>query len=93
MISAEEQGFIRLATCLVKLQVADCRVELLVLDNGRLRIAQISKDLVVEEEASLINTLFSLALAAHAQHRFESFQFIIKEIRNRRIIYIELNIV
>ena len=76
MVAAEEQGLARLATRLVKLQVADRGVELLVLDDDRLRIAQISKDLVIEEEASLIDTLLPLALAAHAKHRFESFQFV-----------------
>ena len=75
MVAAEEQGLGGLATCLVKLQVSDCRVKLFVLDDDRLCIAKISKDLVIEEEASLIDTLLPLALAAHAKHRFESFEF------------------
>lgn len=76
MITAEEQGLGCHATCLVKLQVADCRVELLVLDDDRLCITQISKDLVIKEEASLIDTLLPLTLTAHAKHRFESFKFV-----------------
>ena len=75
MVAAEKQGLFRLATNLVKLQVSECRVKLFVLDDDRLCITEISKDLAIEEEASLIDTLLPLALAAHAKHRFESFEF------------------
>ena len=75
MVAAEKQGLVRLATSLVKLQVSDCRVKLFVLDDDRLCITEISKDLAIEEEASLIDTLFPLALTAHAKHWFESFKF------------------
>ena len=75
MVAAKKQGLVRLATGLVKLQVSDYRVKLLVLDDYRLCITKVSKDLVIEEEASLIDTLLPLALAAHAKHRFESFEF------------------
>ena len=75
MVAAKKQGLVRLATGLVKLQVSDCRVKLFVLDDDRLCVTEISKDLVIEEEASLIDTLFPLALTAHAKHWFESFEF------------------
>lgn len=75
MVATEKQGLVCLATSLVKLQVPDCGVKLLVLDDYRLCIAKISKDLVIEEEASLVDTLFPLALAAHAKHWIESFEF------------------
>ena len=75
MVAAEKQGLVRHATSLVKLQVSNCRVKLFVLHDDRLCITKISKDLVIEEEASLIDTLLPLALAAHAKHWFESFEF------------------
>ena len=62
----------QLSTSLVKFEVSRCRVELFVLDDARLGIAQVSEDGVVEEHASLVHSFFLLALAAHAENWLES---------------------
>ncbi len=62
----------QLRTSLVQLQVASGRVELLVLDDVRLCIAKVAEDGVVEEDASLVDSFFLLALAAHAENWLES---------------------
>ena len=68
MITAESEGLRELVASLVKLEVSCGRVELLVLDDVGLRVADISEQVVVEVEPALIDAFFSLALAAHAKH-------------------------
>ena len=76
MISAEQQRLLDLSACLVKFEVARSVVELLVLDDEWLGIAQVTEDVVVEEEAALIHTAFLLALAAHPQDWFKPVQLV-----------------
>lgn len=68
MIPAKCERLRELVACLVKLEVACSRVELLVLDDVRLRVANVPEHVVVEVEPSLVDAFFPLALAAHAKH-------------------------
>jgi len=68
VIPTESERLRDLVACLVKLEVACSRVELLMLDNVRLRVANIPKYVVIEVEPSFVDAFFPLALAAHAKH-------------------------
>ena len=71
VVPSEQKRPVHLSTGLVEFQVASSVVELLMLDNMRLGIAQVSKDAIVEEESAIVDALPSLSLAAHAHDRLE----------------------
>lgn len=74
VVPTEQKGPLHLMTSLVEFQVASSVVELLMLDYMRLGITQVSKDAIVEEESTVVDSLPSLSLAAHAQNRLEFLQ-------------------
>ena len=72
MITTKQEWLRRLPTSLIEFKITCSIVKLLMLDDKRFGIAQVSEDVVVEEKTALVDTLFLLALAAHAQNWFES---------------------
>ena len=76
MVATKEQRLRDLPACLIEFEITCGIVELLMLDDERLRVAQISEDIIVEEEAALVHAFFLLALATHAQDRLEPLQLL-----------------
>lgn len=76
MVASEQEWSVQLLTRLVEFEVSRRVVELLVLDDVRLGVAQVSEDVVVEVEATFVDTLTLLALAAHADDGLELAQFV-----------------
>ena len=71
MITTEAQGLAELVASLVKLKVAISAIELLMLDDIGLSIAQVTEQVVIKEEASFIDAISPLALTAHADNWLE----------------------
>ena len=69
MIPAKCERLRELVACLVKLEVACSRVELLVLDDVRLRVANVPEHVVVEEKSTFSHAFSFLTLGAHPDDR------------------------
>ena len=71
VVTSEQERPLHLLAGLIELQVASSVIELLMLDDMRLGIAQVPKDAIVEEESTIVDSLSSLSLAAHSEDRLE----------------------
>lgn len=76
MVATKTERLALLMARLVKLKVASCTIELLVLDDVGLGIAQVSEDVIVEKQTSLVHALLLLPLTAHANHGLKLSQLV-----------------